>query len=341
MRNIRKSMDDKVSRPSGEEEQKADKNDTHERSIIIVGSKGAGKTTMVYRFLEKEETPKPTIALDYSFGRKAGKSLVKNIAHIWEVGHLASSLVESAMMGASLTHSPHHTTLLVMIDLSRPEKLWSSLEETLSVIRSSFKMAFDDKTIEELNARKLKERMKELETGVDPFPMKICIVGGKYDEFKEFQSDKKQLVGQVLRAVAHSLGAGLHYHSSKDKVLSRRTRDLLSHYSFGAQFPEGKITDFEKPLFIPAGSDSFPSIDFQLPQMQPSNILDSIKQIYIDRIPQILQTDEITLEDPSNDPNFSEPIIDRLRTQREEVISVLLHDMLEGRMPQIPIPDPY
>ena len=31
---------------------------------------------MVYRFLEKEEIPKPTIALDYSFGRKAGKSLV-------------------------------------------------------------------------------------------------------------------------------------------------------------------------------------------------------------------------------------------------------------------------
>lgn len=35
-----------------------------------------GKTTMVYRFLEKEETPKPTLAMDYSFGRKAGKSLV-------------------------------------------------------------------------------------------------------------------------------------------------------------------------------------------------------------------------------------------------------------------------
>ena len=31
---------------------------------------------MVYRFLEKDETPKPTIAMDYSFGRKAGKSLV-------------------------------------------------------------------------------------------------------------------------------------------------------------------------------------------------------------------------------------------------------------------------
>lgn len=31
---------------------------------------------MVYRFLRKEDTPKPTIAMDYSFGRKAGTSFV-------------------------------------------------------------------------------------------------------------------------------------------------------------------------------------------------------------------------------------------------------------------------
>lgn len=34
---------------------------------------------MVYRFLEKEERPKPTIAMDYSFGRKTVKSLVSDI----------------------------------------------------------------------------------------------------------------------------------------------------------------------------------------------------------------------------------------------------------------------
>lgn len=31
---------------------------------------------MIYRFLEKEDAPKPTIAMDYSYGRKAAKSLV-------------------------------------------------------------------------------------------------------------------------------------------------------------------------------------------------------------------------------------------------------------------------
>lgn len=37
-----------------------------------------GKSMIVHRFLEKDETPKPTIAMDYSFGRKAGKSLVSS-----------------------------------------------------------------------------------------------------------------------------------------------------------------------------------------------------------------------------------------------------------------------
>jgi len=70
---------------------------------------------------------------------------------------------------------------------------------------------------------------------------------------------------------------------------------------------------------IPAGTDSFSRIDLQFPQMRPSAILDTIKQIYVSRIPQASRNDEDTLEDLSNDPNFNEPIIDRLRVQREEV----------------------
>lgn len=31
---------------------------------------------MLYRFLEKDEKAKPTVAMDYSFGRKTVKSLV-------------------------------------------------------------------------------------------------------------------------------------------------------------------------------------------------------------------------------------------------------------------------
>ncbi|XP_076624286.1 cytoplasmic dynein 2 light intermediate chain 1 isoform X1 [Colletes latitarsis] len=302
-----------------EEQRTTDPNRTHERSIITVGSKGVGKTTMLYRFLEKDEAPKPTITMNYSFGRKAGKSLVKNTVHVWDTGDITSSVIAAAMVGASLTHSPIHETVLMMLDLTQPEILWSSIEETLSVLRNAIKMSYDDKTIQMLKECRIKELKKSLEKEVDPFPVKLCIIGGKYDQFKDLNMDKKELIGKTLRAVAHVLGAGLYYHSSKDKVLLRRTKDLLSHYGFGTQLPDGKCTDFEKPLAIPAGSDSFSSIDLQFPRTRPLAILDTIKQIYVSRIPQVSRSNDIILEDLSNDPNFNEPIIDRLRAQREEV----------------------
>ena len=46
---------------------------------------------------------------------------------------------------------------------------------------------------------------------------------------------KKGLIGRVLRAAAHVLGAGLHFHSIKETTLVRRTKDLLSFYGFGSQ----------------------------------------------------------------------------------------------------------
>lgn len=75
---------------------------------------------------------------------------------------------------------------------------------------------------------------------------------------------------------------------------------------------------------MPAGADSFGRIDLQFPQTRPSATLDTVKQIYVSRIPQVSKSDEGTLEDPSNDPNFNEPIIDRLRMQREEVMAFLI-----------------
>lgn len=112
---------------------------------------------------------------------------IKNIVHVWEVGHLTSSLVSAAITGSSLIHSPHHLTVLMMFDLSQPENLWSSFEEVLSVIRNAMRMSYNDKTIQELTHQRIKGRKRALEREVDPFPIKLCIVGGKYDQFKVSQ----------------------------------------------------------------------------------------------------------------------------------------------------------
>ena len=48
-----------------------------ERSLLVVGSKEVGKTTLIHRFLESQDSAKPTLALEYTFGRKTSHNLVK------------------------------------------------------------------------------------------------------------------------------------------------------------------------------------------------------------------------------------------------------------------------
>lgn len=120
-------------------------------------------------------------------GKRDKKALticqVKNIVHVWEIGYVASSLISAAMIGSTLTHSAHHTTLLIMLDLSRPELLWITFEEILSAVRSALKMSHDAKLINEMIERRTSER-KSVEKMIDLLPFKTFIIGGKYDEFQ-------------------------------------------------------------------------------------------------------------------------------------------------------------
>ena len=44
-----------------------------ERSLLVVGSKEVGKTTLIHRFLESQDSAKPTLALEYTFGHNLAK----------------------------------------------------------------------------------------------------------------------------------------------------------------------------------------------------------------------------------------------------------------------------
>ena len=48
-----------------------------ETTLLFVGSRNVGKTTLIQRFLERQETSKPTLALEYTFGRKTNQNLAK------------------------------------------------------------------------------------------------------------------------------------------------------------------------------------------------------------------------------------------------------------------------
>lgn len=50
-------------------------NNINETTLLFVGSKNVGKTTLIHRLLERQEAPKPTLALEYTFGRKKNQNL--------------------------------------------------------------------------------------------------------------------------------------------------------------------------------------------------------------------------------------------------------------------------
>uniref|UniRef100_A0A915HD82 Cytoplasmic dynein 2 light intermediate chain 1 n=1 Tax=Romanomermis culicivorax TaxID=13658 RepID=A0A915HD82_ROMCU len=62
-----------------------------ETHIVIFGSKGCGKTSLILRFLEKDEQARATIGLEYMYGRRS-KGNGKEVGHIWELaGNLSNA----------------------------------------------------------------------------------------------------------------------------------------------------------------------------------------------------------------------------------------------------------
>lgn len=57
-----------------------------ESVILFVGQKQSGKTSLISRFLDKDENITPSIALEYTFGRRTNPNGTKDISHIWELG---------------------------------------------------------------------------------------------------------------------------------------------------------------------------------------------------------------------------------------------------------------
>jgi dynein light intermediate chain 2 len=55
--------------------------------VLFVGSKQAGKSTIINNFLGKDEAPKPTAALEFRFARRsAGSHNATAVANLWELG---------------------------------------------------------------------------------------------------------------------------------------------------------------------------------------------------------------------------------------------------------------
>ncbi|XP_064270489.1 cytoplasmic dynein 2 light intermediate chain 1 isoform X4 [Passer domesticus] len=275
-----------------------------EKSILFMGNKNGGKTTIILRCLEREESPKPTLALEYTFGRRARRhNTPKDVAHFWELGG-GTSLVELIRIPIT-SHNIRSFAVVLVLDLSKPNELWTTMESLLQVTRSHVNKILTklEKTNPEV-AAEIKQRMwNNLQRDhpdsalVDPFPIPLVIIGSKYDIFN---------------------------FTSKSEALLLKARALINHLAFGYDKSKSVSVDPSKPLFIPAGLDSMsqigppPASDSDLGKMRANTPLELWKKVFEKTFPPKSSCDLQDTKDPAQDSQYAEYEVDAMRAQKNQ-----------------------
>ncbi|XP_062827455.1 cytoplasmic dynein 2 light intermediate chain 1 isoform X3 [Anolis carolinensis] len=291
---------------------------------------GKGKTTIILRCLDRDEIPKPTLALEYTFGRRAkGHNTPKDIANFWELGG-GTSLMD--LIPIPITTANIRTFAVVLVlDLSKPNELWPTMESLLQVTRKHV-----DRVITKLGqtnpkaATEIKQKMwnnlpkdhpdREL---IDPFPIPLVVIGSKYDMFHEFDSEMKKIICKTLRFVSHYYGASLVF-TSKSEALLLKTRTLINHLAFGFDRGKSMSLDQNKPLFIPAGMDSLsqigppPAADSDIGKLHAQSPVDLWKKVFEKAFPPKSVGVFKEVSDPAQDPQYAEYEVDVMRGQKNQ-----------------------
>ncbi|XP_015768356.1 PREDICTED: cytoplasmic dynein 2 light intermediate chain 1-like [Acropora digitifera] len=161
---------------------------------------------------------------------------------------------------------------------------------------------------------------------IDPFPIPLAIIGGKYDIYQDFDPEKRKMISRTLRFTAHRNGAHLQFFSTKSEGLTSRTRALVGSLLFHTPLNKVVSVDHNKPIIVPAGQDSFQQIGAPPVTSQDSAKMHSRppyeqwKASYSTFFPPQKSQGRNTSEDPSRDPQYIEPTVDTIRKQKDEVI---------------------
>uniref|UniRef100_A0A672N7L8 Cytoplasmic dynein 2 light intermediate chain 1 n=1 Tax=Sinocyclocheilus grahami TaxID=75366 RepID=A0A672N7L8_SINGR len=317
------------SRESRTDEEDAEE-DAHfptQRTVFFMGSKAGGKTTILLRFLDRDETAKPTLALEYTFGRRArGHNTPKDIAHLWELGGgiSLSDLVQIPMTADNVSS----LSVVLVLDLSKPNVLWETMERLLDSARSQVEKvcASHQKTGESRYGKQRVPRVlhkdypdREL---ISPFPVPLLIVGSKFDIFQDFDSEKRKVICKTLRFIAHFYGASLIVGLTSYYRISECGLKMIMDHNI--QKFESISTDPSKPLAIPAGFDSLSQIgppvtsDVDIGTLHAKNPLDLWKKVFERVFPPENIKERKELKDPAKDPQYNETLIDSIRAQKDQ-----------------------
>ncbi|XP_067149248.1 cytoplasmic dynein 2 light intermediate chain 1 isoform X4 [Apteryx mantelli] len=221
--------------------------------------------------------------------------------------------------------------IVLVLDLSKPDELWTTMESLLQVTRNHVNKILTKlgKTNPEV-ATEIKQRMwNNLQKDhpdyelVDPFPLPLVIIGSKYDIFHEFDSEVRKIISKTLRFVSHYYGASLVF-TSKSEALLLKARILINNLAFGFDKSKSVSVDHSRPLFIPAGLDSLnqigapPASDSDIGKLHANTPLELWKKVFEKTFPPKGSCDLQYTRDPAQDLQYAEYEVDVMRAQKKQ-----------------------
>jgi len=244
--------------------------------LLFVGSKSAGKSTLINAFLQKDEVPKASTPLEYRFARKAAATGGNVVANVWELagGAELTTLLKVVLRPERLASS----AVAITLDLSEPDSALGTLQQWLNEIRrhveamsTELKQSGEKGAAVLASARKARDQLwsEHPDAGVEalepvqPIGIPIVILANKWDAFEAayVEGEYRKLVCRSLRFFAHQAGASLLCTRQKDKASTSVMRSLLYHIVFGtAAVTRGLQLDHSKALVVPATADTFTGI---------------------------------------------------------------------------------
>lgn len=311
--------------------------------ILFVGDKQCGKTTAQNYFLQpsKDDTPKPTVAMDYTYGRRSSSnnSSQKDIAHIWELGG-GKKLADLIKVPMTLERFLNFH-VVICIDLSKPSKCFDSLKTWMEIINKRIDECMGQLERSRRGKKILQDIKKRIDSKykshpdssiVDPSPVPITIVCTKYDVFANEDPAKRKVLLSAIRYIAHVKGYSVYCTSRKHSALKQMFQKFMSYTCFNhpPTFNAAKRnqTDPSKPLVINASYDNLKKMIMPQGMKQNDN-----SSMVINKWKDSVQSDSIFPKDmyeeemddvltyTNDSENFKEEKIDSGRAEMDEKLA--------------------
>ena len=201
--------------------------------LFVLGAKGAGKTTLVQRFLYPDradaaaQPPRPTEGMEYNYARRLSPTNPerKDVTHVYEMAGARAFADEATNQDNVFMGMRQVTTAVVLItvDLSRPWEAIPSLSYWLGRVYARCAATFSrleargSRLPEQLRQRAARNFLggkahEDAESGIVVHSgVAVVIAATKYDQFKHRDAEEKKMMNRALRFFAHAHGASLFY----------------------------------------------------------------------------------------------------------------------------------